>query len=136
MTDPLLQTKFFIPPTRYNSVARKRLLDKLSEGLPGKLTLASAPAGFGKTTVITEWLSQIDRHVAWVSLDEDDSDPQQFFKYIAAAIRPFAANLQTLSNLLQSSQPQPAKALATALVNDCTAVSTPCLLVLDYYHVV
>ena len=111
-------------------------MDKLDQGLSGKLTLASAPAGFGKTTLITAWLSQIDPPVAWVSLDEDDSDPQQFFRYIGAGIQPFLADRQTLSELLQSSQPQPAKALATALVNDCTAVSTPCLLVLDDYHAV
>ncbi|MCA9956139.1 MAG: AAA family ATPase, partial [Anaerolineales bacterium] len=132
----LLQTKLYIPPTRSTIVPRSRLIEQLTRGLNGKLTLLSAPAGFGKTTLITAWLSQLELPIAWVSLDEDDSDPQQFFSYIAAALHPFIANRQTLVNLLQASQPQPAKALATALVNDCTAVSTPCLLVLDDYHVV
>ena len=136
MINTLLQTKLYIPPTRTTIVPRSRLIEQLIKGLNGNLTLLSAPAGFGKTTLITAWLSQIERPVAWVSLDEDDSDPQQFFNYVAEAIRPFAPNGQTLTNLLQSPQPQPAKALATALINDCTAVSTPCLLVLDDYHAV
>ena len=70
MTDTLLQTKLFIPPPRPHIVPRKRLLHQLNEGLQGKLTVASAPAGFGKTTLITDWLSQLDRPVGWVSLDE------------------------------------------------------------------
>ena len=134
MTNTLLQTKLYIPTTRPNIVPRTRLLQKLNAGLHGKLTVASAPAGFGKTTLITAWLSQLDRPVGWVSLDEDDSDPQQFFRYVAAAIRPFPDSQQNLTNQLQSQQPLPAKALAAALVNDLAAVSTPCLLILDDYH--
>ncbi len=136
MNDTLLQTKLFIPPTRASIVVRNRLLQKLNEGLPGKLTLASAPAGFGKTTVITAWLSDLDRPVGWVSLDEDDRDLQQFFSYVVAATRPFPDISHTLVNLLQSPQPLPAKTLTKALVNDLATVSTPCLLVLDDYHMV
>ncbi len=136
MINTLLQTKLYIPPTRTTVVPRSHLIEQLTKGINGKLTLLSAPAGFGKTTLITDWLSQLELSIAWVSLDEDDSNPQQFFTYIAAAIHPFLANLQTLSSLLQSPQPQPARALATALINDCTAISTPCLLVLDDYHAV
>ena len=135
VTDTLLQTKLYIPPTRANMVVRPRLLKKLNEGLQqGKLTLASASAGFGKTTTITAWLAQLDRPVGWVSLDEDDSDPQQFFSYVAAATRPFPDISPTLPTLLQS--PQPAKTLAAALVNDLAALATSCLLVLDDYHLV
>ena len=130
----LLQTKLYIPPTRTSIVPRPRLIEQLSNGLNGKLTLLSAPAGFGKTTLITDWLFQIERPEAWVSLDEDDSDPQQFFSYVAAAIRPFPDIQNSLTNLLQSPQPLPAKALAAALVNDLVPVSTPCLLILDDYH--
>lgn len=132
----LLQTKLYIPPTRTTVVPRSHLIEQLTKGINGKLTLLSAPAGFGKTTLITDWLSHLELSIAWVSLDEDDSEPQQFFNYIEAAIHPFLANLQTLSRLLQSPEPPPAKALATALINDCTAISTPCLLVLDDYHAV
>lgn len=134
MSEIPLQTKLYIPPTRPNIVPRTRLLNKLNAGLHGKLTLASAPAGFGKTTLITDWVSQLDRPVGWVSLDEDDSDPQQFFSYVAAAVRPFPDIAHTLTTLLQSLQPLPAKALAAALVNDLVSVSTPCLLILDDYH--
>lgn len=115
---------------------RSRLIEQLTKGLNGKLTLVSAPAGFGKTTLITDWLSQLEHSIAWVSLDEDDSDTQQFFSYVAAATRPFPSNPQSLTNLLQAPQPQPAKALATTLINDFAAVSTPCLLVLDDYHAI
>lgn len=132
----LLQTKLYIPPTRTTVVPRSRLIEQLTRGINGKLTLLSAPAGFGKTTLITDWLSHLELSIAWVSLDEDDSEPQQFFNYIEAAIHPFLANHQTLSSLLQSPEPPPAKALATALINDCTAISTPCVLVLDDYHAV
>lgn len=134
VTDTLLQTKLYIPTTRPNIVPRTQLLQKLNTGLHGKLTLASAPAGFGKTTLITAWISQLDHPVGWVSLDEDDSDPQQFFSYVAAAIRPFPDSQHTLTSQLQTSQPLQAKALAAAMVNDLASVSTPCLLVLDDYH--
>lgn len=136
MSEILLQTKLYIPPTRPNIVPRTRLLDKLNNGLHGKLTLVSAPAGFGKTTLVTDWLSHLDRPVGWFSLDEDDSDAQQFFSYVVVAMRPFSDNLHTLTKLLQSPQPQPAKAMAMAVVNDLTALSSPCLLVLDDYHVI
>ncbi len=136
MINTLLQTKLYTPPTRPNIVPRTRLLNKLNAGLHGKLTMVSAPAGFGKTTVTTAWLSDLARPVGWVSLDEDDSDPQQFFSYVAAATRPFSDISHTLVNLLQSPQPLPTKTLAKALVNDLAAVSIPCLLVLDDYHMV
>ena len=132
----LLQTKLYLPPTRTTIVPRSRLIEQLTKGLNGKLTLLSAPAGFGKTTLITDWLSQLEHSIAWVSLDEEDSDTQQFFRYVATATRPFPSNPQTLATLLQAPQPQPAKALAAALINDCTTLSTPCLLVLDDYHAV
>ena len=92
MQYPLLQTKLFIPPTRGNLIARARLVHKLNSGLGDilteferKLSLISAPAGFGKTSLITQWLTQLDRSspTAWIALDEDDSDPQQFFNYLA-----------------------------------------------------
>ncbi|MFZ0547936.1 MAG: LuxR C-terminal-related transcriptional regulator [Candidatus Promineifilaceae bacterium] len=134
MINTLLQTKLYIPPTRANIVPRTQLLQKLNDGLHGKLTLASAPAGFGKTTLITDWLSQLDCPVGWVSLDEDESDPQQFFRYMAVAIQSFPDSQHSLTNQLQSSQPASAKSLAASMVNDLASVSTHCLLVLDDYH--
>lgn len=138
VTDIILQTKLYIPPTRPSFIPRPRLIEKLNAGLAGKLTLVSAPAGYGKTTLVTEWIAQIqgDTAVCWLSLDEDDSDPQTFFHYLAAAVRPLPDGQSSLSQLLQASQPLPAKTWAKAFVRDVTAVSTPFILVLDDYHAI
>ncbi|NKQ34404.1 MAG: hypothetical protein HF973_02185, partial [Chloroflexi bacterium] len=86
----LLQTKLYIPSLRPSLVPRPHLIAKLDEERPCKLILLSAPAGYGKTTLVTEWIDRIqkDTLVCWLSLEEDDSDPHQFFQYLAAAIRP------------------------------------------------
>jgi LuxR family maltose regulon positive regulatory protein len=89
MFDSLLPTKLYLPPTRAGWVKRPRLLRKLNRNSQTKLILVSAPAGYGKTTLVTAWLRQLKgTEVCWLSLDEDDSDAQQFFRYLAAAIRP------------------------------------------------
>ena len=75
MPTPLLTTKLYIPPPRPNLVPRPRLIERLNEGLRRKLTLISAPAGFGKTTLLNEWVAGYRGPVAWVSLDEGDNDP-------------------------------------------------------------
>jgi LuxR family maltose regulon positive regulatory protein len=75
----LLQTKLFAPPTRTKLVPRPRLIAKLNSGLDGKLSLISAPAGFGKTTLVMDWLSQTERPFVWLSLDEDDNDLTRLF---------------------------------------------------------
>ena len=90
MSEPLLLTKLYIPPPRPDLVSRPRLIERLNEGLHHKLTLISAPAGFGKTTLVSEWIAGCDRPVAWLSLDEGDNDPARFLTYFIAA-------LQTLS---------------------------------------
>jgi LuxR family maltose regulon positive regulatory protein len=95
MATPLLQTKFYVPPVRSNLVPRRHLIERLDEGLRlgYRLTLVSAPAGFGKTTLLSEWASQrigesaSQRFVAWLSLDEGDNDPTRFLAYLAAALR-------------------------------------------------
>ncbi len=96
VTDILLTTKFYIPPTRPELVPRKRLIDKLNEGLHRKMTLISTPAGYGKTTLVTEWLSNLQSEatngkpgqyrIAWLSLDEGDNDLVRFLTYIIAAL--------------------------------------------------
>ena len=96
MTSPLVETKFFIPASRPGMVARPRLSDRLARD-DGHLTLVSAPAGFGKTTLLRRWLTAADRHakaeqpadapaVAWVSLDEGDRDPSSFWTYVVTAL--------------------------------------------------
>ncbi|MBK7897182.1 MAG: AAA family ATPase [Anaerolineaceae bacterium] len=135
MFDSLLQTKLYQPPTRPDWVQRPRLLARLALNPQTRLVLISAPAGYGKTTLVTHWLRQLnDLPVCWLSLDEDDSDPQQFFRYLAAAIRPLPHSQTSLDQLLQTNQTIPAKTLLKALVNDLVPVPVPFLLILDDYH--
>ncbi len=143
MLENLLRTKLYVPkrPGGANGtflVPRPHLIEKLNAGLTGKLTLVSAPAGYGKTTLVSEWIAQIqgDTAVCWLSLDEDDSDPQTFFHYLAAAVRPLLDGESSLSQLLQANQPLPTKTLTKMFVHDVTAVSTPFIFVLDDYHAI
>ena len=131
-----MQTKLYKPPLRPLFVLRPHLIEKLNAGLNGKLTLVSAPAGFGKTTLVTYWLSQAERPFTWVSLDEDDNDLARFFTYAAAAVQQFEGVGNTIQGLLQSPQPASWKSMATAFINDCTSVTTPFILTLDDYHTI
>jgi LuxR family maltose regulon positive regulatory protein len=85
--DQLLSTKFFIPKPRPDLITRPRLIEQLNDGLHRKLTLISAPAGFGKTTLVSEWFVMCKRPVAWLSLDKEDSDPRRFLSYLVAALQ-------------------------------------------------
>ncbi|MCA9967274.1 MAG: hypothetical protein KC423_23665 [Anaerolineales bacterium] len=136
MAEILLQTKLFAPPLRPLAIARPHLIHKLNTGLNGKLTLVSAPAGFGKTTLVSSWLRQCERPFVWLSLDEDDNDLMRFFTYVAAAVQQIQGVSKTLQSLLQATQPMPFKSLATALINDCLTASIPFALTLDDYHVI
>ena len=82
---PLLQTKLYCPPPRPNLVQRSRLLDRLDEDKARRLTLISAPAGFGKSTLISAWIAQTDQLAAWLALDEDDNELTVFLSYLVAA---------------------------------------------------
>jgi ATP/maltotriose-dependent transcriptional regulator MalT len=84
---PLLTTKFFIPRGRQNLVLRPRLIGRLDESLERTLTLISAPAGFGKTTLIVAWARTLAAPVAWLSLDEADNDPARFLSYLLGALQ-------------------------------------------------
>ena len=119
MPTPILTTKLYIPPARPNAVLRSRLIAQLNAGLHRKLTLISAPAGFGKTTLVSTWIASCGRPVAWLSLDEADSEPTRFLAYLVAALRTIAPTLgEGLVGVLQSPQPPPAEAILTALLND------------------
>jgi len=135
MATSLLQTKLYAPPMRPERVSRPRLIEQLNAGPNRRLTLVSAPAGFGKTTLVAEWLSGADRPHAWLSLDEDDNDPVRFLTYLVAALRQVDPNTgQAVLTMMQSPQPPPPHVLLTALINDVTAVSRPSILVLDDYQ--
>src|SRR5436853_3012742 len=136
MPTPSLATKLYIPPLRPNVVSRPRLLERLNEGLHGKLTIIAAPAGFGKTTLVSEWVAGCDRQVAWLSLDEGESDPTLFLTYLVAALRTIAPTIgEGVLGALQSPQPPPPEAILTALLNDLTTIQDQFVLVLDDYHV-
>src|SRR5258708_6809422 len=137
MSMPILATKLYIPPLRPNVVRRPRLLERLNEGLHRNLTLISAPAGFGKTTLVSEWVEGIDQPAAWLSLDEGDNDPTRFLTYLVAALQTIAATIgEGVVGVLQSPQPPATEAILTALLNDITTVSDHFVLVFDDYHVI
>ena len=135
MSTPILTTKLYIPPSRPNIVLRPRLIARLNEGLNRKLTLIAAPAGFGKTTLVSAWIASCDRQVAWLSLDEGDNDLTRFLLYLVAALRTIAPTIgDGVLGVLQSSQPPPPEAILTALLNDISAVPSNFVLVFDDYH--
>jgi ATP/maltotriose-dependent transcriptional regulator MalT len=137
MSTPLLATKLYIPPPRPNAILRSRLIAQLNAGLHRKLTLISAPAGFGKTTLISTWIASCGRPVAWLSLDAADSEPTRFLTYLVAALRTIAPTIGAgLSAVLQSPQPPPPEAILTALLNDIATVPDHFMLILDDYHVI
>src|ERR1700726_2293200 len=116
MSTPLLATKLYIPRLRPHVVNRPRLLERLNEGLHRKLTLISAPAGFGKTTLVSEWVAFIERPTAWLSLDEGENDPARFLAYLVAALQTIAATIgEEVLGVLQSPQPPPTEEILTAL---------------------
>ncbi len=139
MAGPLLETKLHVPRWRRNLVARRSLSERLSRGTESALTLVSAPAGFGKTTLLAEWLTVAaadGRSVAWLSLDQRDNDPALFWTYLVAALNTGAPRGGSGAlSLLQPPQP-PNEAGLVALLNDLDAISDDVVLVLDDYHVI
>src|SRR5260370_13907503 len=137
MSTQIVASKQYIPPPRPNVVLRHRLIERLNEGLHRKLTLISAPAGFGKTTLVSQWLAGGPRPIAWLSLDEGENDPARFLTYLVAALRTVAPNIgEGVLGVLHSPQPPPSEAILTALLNDLTTIQDQFVLVLDDYHVI
>jgi LuxR family maltose regulon positive regulatory protein len=137
MATSLLITKLYVPLVRSDRVPRPRLLERLNEGLQRKLTLLSAPAGFGKTTLLSEWTRQSAFPVAWVSLDIRDNDPARFWAYVIAALQTIHEGIGAAALvMLQSSRPPPIEPLLTGLINEIAQVPGPFALVLDDLHVI
>ena len=143
MPAPLLETKLYVPRPRRGLVPRPRLSQRLDRGTTSKLMLISAPAGFGKTTLLTEWLAAgpaapaDDRLAAWLSLDRADNDPASFWTYVIAALQTVAPGVgESALTLLQAPQPPPIETVLTALLNDLGAITGDIVLVLDDYHVI
>ena len=149
MSVPLLTTKLHIPPLRPNLVPRPHLIEGLNEGLrlDRQLTLVSAPAGFGKTTLLSEWFAalRLDRHrgqpienrTAWLSLDQEDNEPARFWVYFVAALRTVDAELgRSAQQMLQAPQALSAQLVLTGLLNDIAALPYRIMLVLDDFHLI
>jgi len=136
----LLQTKFYIPSSRPELVSRARLIERLNGGLRRKLTLVSAPAGFGKTTLLSDWSRHCELPFAWLSLDEGDNELTRFFSYFVAALQTIQTGKvvigEAVQEALHSPQPPPVEALLTALINDIATSSEAFVLVLDDYHLI
>ncbi len=149
----LLQTKLYIPPLRPNLVRRSRLIDHLNQGLQQgkKLSLISAPAGFGKTTLVSEWVAGNERPAAWLSLDEGDNDLTRFLAYLVTALQTLVLSEvegitgrqgtvgpigEGVLGMLQSAQPPPTESILTALLNEITIIQDNFILILDDYHVI
>jgi LuxR family transcriptional regulator, maltose regulon positive regulatory protein len=138
MYTDLLASKVSIPQLRSSLVPRPRLLQSLNDGLVNgrKLTLISAPAGFGKTTLVIDWLRQTDCPAAWLSLEEADNDLPRFLAYLALAIEQVDEELGApLRNALQSSQLPGVEKILAGSLNEIAAKPDPLLLILDDYHV-
>ncbi|HWC42695.1 MAG TPA: LuxR C-terminal-related transcriptional regulator [Actinomycetota bacterium] len=135
---PLLATKLFVPRPRRDLVPRPRLLARLDAGLDvGRCSLLSAPAGAGKTSLLAAWLAQVDRPVAWVTLDERDQDVAQVLRYLVAALQTIAPDCgRGALAWLDAPQSPPPEVVLAGLVNDLVALPAPGLLVLDDYHLV
>ena len=136
-----LESKLYIPQRPPGQqVARQRLLDRLHQSRAGKLTLISAPAGFGKTTLLTAWViatASDQHHVAWVSLDPNDNDSVSFWRYILTALQRIQPGVggQTLA-LLNSPQPPESDTLIAVLVNEINTLTADATLILDDYHAI
>ncbi len=141
MPASVLRTKLFAPPVRPGVVVRPRLIERLNSGRGCKLTLVSAPAGFGKTTLLSTWLASIQTPFAWLSLDDSDNDPTRFLIYFIYALRQFSPDIGSgILAMLQSSQigaaHLPGETLLTELVNEIAGIPGSLIVVLDDFHVI
>lgn len=137
MSTPILATKLYVPPPQPGVVLRHRLIERLNEGLYRRLSLVSAPAGFGKTTLLGEWTATLSQQAAWLSLDEGDSDLTRFLAYLVDALQTVTEDIgEGVLGALQSPQPPPTEAILTALLNEISALPDDFVLVLDDYHVI
>ncbi|WP_150272807.1 LuxR C-terminal-related transcriptional regulator [Paenibacillus tepidiphilus] len=135
MSTPVMATKLYIPSPRPDAVLRRRLTDKLSKGLYRRLTLISAPAGYGKTALACEWLAGCGRPAAWLSLEEGDGELARFLTGLISSLQTLEEKIgQGLLAVLGAPQPPPAEALLAGLVNELAGAAEPFILVLDDYH--
>jgi LuxR family transcriptional regulator, maltose regulon positive regulatory protein len=139
-TGAVLETRFYRPRWRPGQVPRPRLVERLQRGARSKLILVSAPPGFGKTTLLAEWLaapSSDERRVAWLSLDQSDDQPATFWLHVLTALQREQPTLGNVAlSLLTSPQPPPITSLLALVLNEVAALPYQLVLVLDDYHVI
>ena len=140
MVSELLDTKLYIPGLKRQFVLRERLLNRLDKAMSSKLTLVSAPPGFGKTTLLANWLfiaNPDSACVAWLALDPQDNQPLTFWRYVLAALQTVAPKVGADARaLLEGAQPPPTEIILTSLINDVAELSSETVLVLDDYHLI
>jgi len=137
MSASILATKLYIPPPRPRIVPRSRLIERLNEGLAKgcRLTLISAPAGFGKTTLVAACLADCGMPIAWLSLDKNDNQEERFLSYLAAALKEAHHTIGSkAAQIMAAAQPAQAEVVLTSLINDLDSTDTEIVLVLDDYH--
>src|SRR6266581_3099336 len=133
----LVRTKLYRPRRSSDVIPRARLIERLNAALGGNVTLLSAPAGFGKTTLLVEWLQTLDRPTAWLSLDEHDNELPVFVHALAAALQTIFPDAgEATASLLKAPQFPPAEHVATLLINDLADLPEDMILVLDDYHLI
>ena len=143
MSHPLIETKLFLPRPRAGLVSRPRLRQRLDTGRTARLLLVSAPAGFGKTTLLVDWMASLQTtpaaavRGAWLSLDPADNDPATFWRYLVAAVRTAVPGAgEDALALLSDSRIPPVEMVLTTVVNDLAAAEVEVVLLLDDYHVI
>ena len=133
--DPILWTKLHRPPVSADLVCRDRLHERMNLGLQTPLMLVSAPAGYGKSTLVSHWVESLDHPSAWVSLDRADGELEEFLAYILTAVQTvFPESCKETAALLQAANLPPVPTLARYLANELDAIDRPFVLVLDDYH--
>jgi LuxR family maltose regulon positive regulatory protein len=134
---PLLATKLHIPSLRPEIVARPKLIERINNGLAQKLTLISAPAGFGKTTLLCAWCEQSPRTVGWITLDHNDNDVTRFWLYLIVALQQIQSAFgENLVSALQTSQQLPLENYVYGFINELERIQEPFVLVLEDYHTI
>jgi LuxR family maltose regulon positive regulatory protein len=141
---PLIDTKFFVPRLPQRAFVRSRLLPLLDASLQRKLTLVSAPAGYGKTTLMATWLQSYpkarpkgDLRVAWLSLEPADNDPRRFWAYVLTALDRGSPGVATQAlSTLRAGEAPPFEATLASLINELAAQTSPLILILDDYQAI
>jgi LuxR family transcriptional regulator, maltose regulon positive regulatory protein len=137
MKSPIIATKLFKPALRPEMIRRPHLIARLDQGRQQQLILVSAPAGFGKTTLVSEWVSGCGCPAAWLSLDSEDNDPTRFLSYLLSSLQMIQENTGNgISGMLESSQPPQPEFVMTILLNEISSFPAHFYLVLDDYHVI